>query len=219
VDAAADEARSIKPARKSPNAEEAGGGTADAPMTLNPSPTQPLSHLDSIHHDPDILLLMIKTSKVIDRRTLRFGRMEDILKDVEALDAAQRNGGKIVATGNWTPAQIVWHVNAFIIASMDGFSFRAPLPFRILGKLIKNSALNKPLKPGIKAVGSMKVMMPPADVKWDDAVTSLRKHIGRIAKGEKMRVPSPMFGELAHEEWIQLHCRHAEMHFGFMKAG
>jgi len=163
-------------------------------------------------------MLMSKTRDVAGRRTLRFGRMEDLLKDVEALDAHQRAGGRIVTVGNWTPAQIVWHVNAFIIGSMDGFSFRAPLPFRILGKLIKNGALNKPLKPGIKAVGSMKVMMPPADAKWDDALASMRKHVGRIAKGEKMRVPSPMFGELAHEEWIQLHCRHAEMHFSHMKS-
>jgi hypothetical protein len=162
---------------------------------------------------------MIKTGKVTDRRTLRFGRMEDILKDVETLDAAQRNGGKVTATGNWTPAQIVWHVNAFIIASHDGFPFQAPWFMRVLGKMLKSGALNKPLKPGIKAPKSMSKMMPPADVTWGDAVASLRKQMARHTKGEKMRVPSPMFGDLAHEEWIQLHCRHAEMHFGFMKTG
>jgi len=162
---------------------------------------------------------MTKTSKETDRRTLRFGRMEDLLREVEALDACQRGGGAIVTTGKWTPAQNVWHINAFIVASLDGFPFRAPWWLRLLGKLIKSGALNKPLRSGIKAPKSMHLMMPPAEVKWDDAVASLRKSMARLAKGEKMRVPSPLFGELAHEEWIQLHCRHAEMHFGFMKAG
>jgi len=161
---------------------------------------------------------MIKTRDVAGRRTLRFGRMEDLLKDVEALDAHQRTGGRIVTVGNWTPAQIVWHVNAFIIASHDGFPSSAPWFIRLLGRMIRSRALNKPLKPGIKSPKSMGKMMPPSDAKWDDVVTTLRKQIARQAKGEKMRVPSPMFGDLAHEEWIQLHCRHAEMHFSHMKS-
>ncbi|HWB19451.1 MAG TPA: DUF1569 domain-containing protein [Phycisphaerales bacterium] len=156
---------------------------------------------------------MIKTKSVANRRTLRFGRMTDILKDAESLDA---NGSdKIRSLGNWTPAQVVHHVNLFIVASLDGFNgSRAPLPMRIVGRLIRSSALNKPLKPGFKVPS--KEFEPAADVSWDKALSDLRTLVARINKGERMKHPSPMFGTLAHEEWEQLHCRHAEMHFSFL---
>jgi hypothetical protein len=31
-----------------------------------------------------------------------------------------------------------------------------------------------------------------------------------------MTATSPVLGRLSHEQWVQFHCRHAEMHFSFM---
>ncbi len=58
--------------------------------------------------------------------------------------------------------------------------------------------------------------MPPADVTWEDAVEHLRTIISR-AKDEGMTGRSPVFGQLTHDEWVQMHCRHAELHFSFLR--
>jgi hypothetical protein len=159
----------------------------------------------------------VKTSKVMDRRQLRFGRMEEILRDAQNL--ATNGPEKIRAVGNWTPAQVVYHVAVWVKGSIDGFDFRAPLLMRVIGRMIKSSALNKPLRPGFKIQGKMQTTAPPEHITWEYALSLLKAQIDRIQRGDRMRVPSPMFGELSHEEWIQLHCRHAEMHFSFLHPG
>lgn len=164
---------------------------------------------------------MIKTGTVKDRRTLRFGRVEDILRDVEWLNSRVEAGAKLRASGNWTPAQVVDHVAKTIVYSIDGFprEARAPLPLRLLGRMIRSSVLIKPTKAGIKLKGSMaNALLPAADVTWGQAVTRLGNVIARIKKGERMTAVSPMFGQYAHEEWNQFHCRHAELHLSFVHA-
>ena len=47
--------------------------------------------------------MTVNTRKVEDRRTLRFGRLADVLEDVETLESS----GEVQSAGNWTPAQIV----------------------------------------------------------------------------------------------------------------
>ena len=154
--------------------------------------------------------MTVKTSQVTDRRSLRFGRMADLVADVDSL------GVDVVATGNWNPGQIVDHVTKVIVFSLDGFEVpKAPLPLRLIGSLIKNATLNKPMKPGVKLPGKFSFMLP-GDVAWDDARRRLAEVVARFDGGERMTRPSPIFGELSHEQWIQLHCRHAEMHFSFL---
>lgn len=165
---------------------------------------------------------MIKTSKVTDRRALRFGRMEDILRDAEWLNTEAEAGKTLRASGNWTPAQIVDHIAKTMTYSYDGFppDAKVPLPIRFLAKMMKPSVLNKPMKPGMKLKGRMgELFAPEPNVTWGQAMTRLRTMIGRVSKGERMKAVSPAFGVMAHEEWMQLHCRHAEMHFGFIHAG
>ncbi len=151
---------------------------------------------------------MVDTRKVSERRTVAFSSMKDILNDVSYLDS----GDPPRVTGNWTPAQIVQHVGMLIAFSIDGFPGRAPLPFAILGRLIKKKAMARPVRPGLPTFEFMK---PDDHVSWDEAVDILGRTIARL-DGERMTAKSPMFGRLSHEEWVRLHCRHAEMHFSFM---
>ena len=165
---------------------------------------------------------MIKTKKVTDRRHLRFGRMEDILRDAEWLNTEAEAGKTLRASGNWTPAQIVDHVTRTMSYSLDGFPPDAtlPLPIRFIAKMMKSSVLNKPMKPGVKLKGKLaEIFQPESNVTWGQAMTRLRNLIARVKKGDRMTAVSPAFGAMAHEEWMQLHCRHAEMHFGFIHAG
>jgi len=155
----------------------------------------------------------VRTSRVRDRRALRFARLRELVEDVESF------GGRVRATGNWTPAQIVEHVTKFIECSLDGFPVRdAPLIIRGVAKMMRSSILIKPMKPGIKSPRKFSALLPSPDVTWEQAVARLRKVVHRIdGKGQRMLQRSPLLGFLEHEEWIQLHCRHAEMHFSFMK--
>ena len=153
----------------------------------------------------------VKTSKVTDRRDLRYGRLTELVDDVASFE------GKVRSSGNWTPAQNVDHVARVIECSLDGFTVpNAPLIARGFAKMMRSSILNKPMKAGFSIPGKFKDMKPPPDVSWDDAVARLTSVVARIEKGQKMLHRSPLLGYLEHEEWIQLHCRHAEMHFSFL---
>jgi len=154
---------------------------------------------------------MVNTRQVRERRALSFGSLDDILADVDALD-----GTRLRATGNWTPAQIVQHVTQLMDLSLDGFPASVPVPMRIFGRVFKRVALTRAMFRGIKFPPSLApALEPPEDVAWEDAVDHLRRAVERSAGG-RMTQPSPLFGPLSHEEWVKLHCRHAEMHFGFI---
>ncbi len=152
---------------------------------------------------------MIDTRKVSERRTLSFSSMKDILDDVTYLDS----GDPPRTTGNWTAAQIVQHVGRLIAYSIDGFPGRAPLPLALLGRLVRKKAMARPLRPGLRTFDFLK---PDDHVSWEEAVEFLNRTIARLDR-ERMRKKSPIFGRLSHEEWVRLHCRHAEMHFSFMQ--
>lgn len=154
----------------------------------------------------------VKTKEVKDRRALTFQSLEDTLADAEFLAAHQ----PIRTTGNWTPAQIIGHVAVFIEWSIDGFPFTVPLPLRVLGRVIKGRAQRTTAPPGFKAPPGIMKHVPPADYSLDQAMRHLRGAVLRVQCGKRMEQPSPLFGRLTHEQWVRIHCRHAEMHFSFM---
>lgn len=156
---------------------------------------------------------MIKTKDVTDRRTLHFDSIAELVADIDALgldDDAMR------ASGNWTPAQIVTHVTFLIECSLDGFPMKAPLALRVLGRFMRGGVKDRTIKPGLPLPGALARAMPPSDARWSDAVEALHAVATRIERGDTMTQPSPIFGALTHEEWVGLHCRHAEMHFSFL---
>ena len=159
----------------------------------------------------------VKTGKVSDRRKLSFTSMAEILGDIKTLDAGVGEGKTISATGNWTPAQIIEHVVYFVDGSIDGFEFKAPLIFRIFGKFARSQILNNPMKPGFKLPASMRMVVPSPKSIWPDAISHARKAILRVEAGKYMSKPSPLLGKMAHQDWVKLHCRHAEMHLSFIR--
>lgn len=156
---------------------------------------------------------MVRTRTVSERRTLSFSSMDDILRDVDALDSAATRH----ATGNWSPAEVVQHVAKLIEFSLDGFTFTMPWPIRAFGRLVRGSALRRPMKPGLKFPKSAApALEPDPNIPWEVAVKRLRTAIGRINAGERMTQPSPVLGDMSHEDWVKLHCRHSEMHLSFV---
>lgn len=149
------------------------------------------------------------------RRALSFETLDDLVNDIDSL-AEQ---GDVEALANWTPAQIVEHVSLFIDMSVHGRpDIKAPWLARVLGPRIKGRLLRRPFKPGFNLPSSLKPFEPPDDVTWDEAVAHLRQAINE-AKEKGMAKPSPVFGEMTEDEWRTLHCRHAELHFSFLRPG
>lgn len=146
------------------------------------------------------------------RRTLHFRSLADLLADIETLD----HRGDVRSIGKWTPAQNVEHIARFIDASIDGFTVKAPLLMRIAGRLVKRMVLRRPMSPGFRLPVSMEPFIPPPSTSWDEAVSHLRRGVARAGRS-MMHAKSPAFGRLNHDEWERLHCRHAEMHFSFLK--
>jgi hypothetical protein len=155
---------------------------------------------------------MVKTSAVTDRRELHFSSMQDIQADIEYLDS----GDPPRTSGNWTAGQIVQHVTTLIQLSIDGFpEARLALPLRILGRLMRGRILDNPLRSGLTFPKKFDFLAPTPGISWEEAVAYFSETMARLA-AEKMTAVSPVTGRLSHEQWVQFHCRHAEMHFSFM---
>lgn len=155
---------------------------------------------------------MADTAKIEDRRSLKFSSMQEILDDIEYLDS----GDPPRSTGNWTPAQIVEHVTIVIKCSIDGFpGQKVSLPMRIIGRLMRKRALANPFPAGIKFPKHFEYLEPRRSRSWDEAVDGLRDAYTRLDT-HQMKHRSPILGKLTHDQWVQLHCRHAELHFSFL---
>ena len=87
---------------------------------------------------------------------------------------------------------------------------------RALARLGKERTLRSGIKPGLPVPKKLSGLRPDKDVKWDDALADLRGNIQRIGAGERMTAVSPLFGRMTHEDWVRLHCRHAELHLSFV---
>lgn len=147
------------------------------------------------------------------RRTLKFNTLDDLLNDALALQAKG-----VTTHGKWTAAQVFLHVSAVIQASIEGFTFKMPFPVRIVGRLIRNRSLSKGFPSGIKIPSSAKhAFDPPANISLDEAMRHLIGSVNK-AKQKQMQQVSPIFGALNHDQWVELHCRHAELHFSYLSA-
>ena len=153
----------------------------------------------------------VRTAEVADRRTLQFRSLEDLRTEVDAITIKP-----LRVTGNWSAGQILQHVARLMEFSLDGFPMTAPWPIRMIGRLIRNRMINRPMRPGFRLPARADALLPDPGISLEQGAAALRACLDRIAKGEQMTQPSPIFGRLTHEQWIQLHLRHCEMHLSFI---
>lgn len=155
--------------------------------------------------------MAIDTTKVTDRRQLRFSTIEDILADVERL-----NQGKVKSLGNWSGGQILKHLATVMNGSIDGMPFRAPWLVRVLCRMIKRRVLTKGMSPGFRLSGKAAEAIVPPETGWEEGLAMFREAIRRL-QTESKRAPSPFLGSMTREDWDQLHCRHSELHLSFLR--
>jgi hypothetical protein len=153
----------------------------------------------------------INTTKVEGRRTLHFEGLDDIAADVDRLAEA----GEPRALGNWSSGQVMQHLATAMSYSIDGWPRFVPGFVRVLLRLFwKKRFLTKPMSPGFRLPESATGLVP-APITWDEGLRSIRAALARL-RTEPQRQPSSAVGPLTREEWDQLHCRHSELHLGFL---
>jgi hypothetical protein len=158
---------------------------------------------------------MIDTKHVTDVRTLKFASSDDVLADATRLVEAER-AGTLRRTGNWTLGQTFAHVAAFMDFPYDGYppNLRPPWFVKALGPLLKRRFLYGRLPRGVKIPKVPGGTVGADNVPSDEGFARLKRSWARLDAAPP-NVPNPVFGKLTHEEWKTLHCRHAELHFGF----
>lgn len=149
--------------------------------------------------------------KKAERRTLRFNTLDEILAEGRRIAAPG-----VRHTGNWNAAQTLDHVARPMVYAIDGFPFKAPLPIRIFGRLMKGRILRKGMSPGITPPARIRAAFEAdADLTVETALGTLEEAIARASVDGSMTHASPIFGPLSYAEWVQVQCRHAELHFSF----
>ena len=158
---------------------------------------------------------MLNTKKSA-RRQLRFASLDELLADLDRIEAAEK-AGTLHTTGNWTAGEILTHVAAWIDYGYEGYPVKPP-PFFIrwfLRKMLP-SALKDGLKPGVKIPGVKGGTTGAEKVDTAAGIARLRRSIARLATGEAEKYPSPAFGPLSPSQRIELQLRHAELHLSFL---
>jgi hypothetical protein len=157
---------------------------------------------------------VVDTAKVAGRRRLKFATLDDIVADAERLTASPNT--KML--GNWSLSQNLLHLAIAIDRSIDDTFGLAPWYIRLLGPFIKRRILTKGMSPGFQLPKEFEANYFPAGRTSQEALDGLRKAIGRT-RNERMTGRHPVLGKMTHDEWTQLHLRHAELHLSFASPG
>jgi Protein of unknown function (DUF1569) len=158
---------------------------------------------------------MINTKKVRDRRPLRFGTVDDVLRDAEMLAEAARRG-TLRPTGNWSLGQALAHLATWVNMPFDGYP-EMPSPkwwMRLLRPLIRKRLVNKGFPAGVWIAGVEGGTFGIEPCEVDEGLSRLQLAFGRLAAEVPMQT-SPVFGPMTHDEWTKFHLRHAELHLSF----
>src|SRR4051812_9428367 len=143
------------------------------------------------------------------RRQLRFETIEDALGEADRLAAAEREA-RLDRAGNWALGQTLGHLATWANFAFDGYppEVRAPLPVRLILRLMRGRILKGGMMPGVKVGkvpgGTLGLDALPAD----EGLRRFRAAMERL-RGAAPTAVNPVFGRLTHGQWIQLNLRRA----------
>jgi hypothetical protein len=163
---------------------------------------------------------MSVNTKKVARRTLAFHSLDDISAELDRLEAAHK-AGTLRHSGNWSAGQIFQHCAILMRCALDGFpSARAPALLRWMVALFfkRKAVAGTPPAAGIRPGPEMAYLQPDPDITFDEGLAELRGQLARVAAGERFTRPSPLFGQLTHEQWTGIQCGHCALHLSFLSS-
>lgn len=155
--------------------------------------------------------MAVDSNNTVQRRSLRFEKLDDIEADVEALVLAT----EIRTLGNWSLGQILWHLAKVMNDSIDGTTIQWTAPPPAIPEPIKRRVLSGSLRAGFKLPLEAAKELEPPETSITEGVRVFRAAVSR-QRTETVRQPNPFFGPLTLDEWNLLQLRHAELHLSFV---
>ena len=155
------------------------------------------------------------TSKVQDRRRLRFSTIDDLLADIDRLVAADQVG-KLRRTGNWTAGQAMGHIATWIDYAYQGYPFKVPWLIIVLIRMKKGKYLRDGMPAGVRIPGVESGTYGTEPLSTDEGAARLRQALAKLQRGEPVKYNSPAWGKMTPDERIALNLRHAELHLSFL---
>ncbi len=140
-----------------------------------------------------------------DRRSLDFQSMEQILPEVECLLQGHQT------TGQWTLAQILYHLATAIRLSSSGH-FRRPAGPGVAA-LKQRFFSTRKFRDG--APVPVPALMPPADAELEHQAEALRTAIAGFRDADGPFPDHPILGALTRDDWCTFHCIHAAHHLSY----
>lgn len=152
------------------------------------------------------------------RRPLHFHCLNCITAELDRIEAAH-GAGTLATTGNWTPGENIDHCAKLFEFALDGFPTMAPWFVRTVARLfLRNRATSGRTAPaGFRLPKDAAYMLPRPGIPFEQAMARMRRCLARIAAGERMTRPNPIFGPMAHGEWVRMQCGHCQLHLGFLQ--
>ena len=148
----------------------------------------------------------------MERRDLNLKNLDEVLVEIHRL-----SDGGYDKLGQWDLAQVCHHCASPIEQTIDGYTFRVPLPIRLI--IIVTGAKRKffrrrDIKPGLSAPATT---LPPEGLetaeqikRYEAAVKRLKTHTGDFHA-------HPFFGTMTPDAWEQFHTIHTMHHLRFLR--
>jgi hypothetical protein len=152
---------------------------------------------------------------VTNSRELHFNSLSEIVDEARRLVAGS---AAVRPLGNLTLGQALKHMALTMHAGFDGFGFTIPTEVQAFAKAHKVELFAGHMRPGTKLPPAGEARFIPACCTPQEGLSELEAAVARLQAGAPQQ-EHPYLGELSAPEWVSLHCRHAELHLGFMLGG
>lgn len=159
----------------------------------------------------------IDTGRVSQRRTLHFKTLDEALADATELVEAEE-ARRLARLGNWTLGQNFGHLAAWVNYSFDGVPLKVPWFVKLIMRTMKNRTLYKPSAPGQNIPKVPGGTLGTELLSTEEGYARVSKAYARLKAGSPS-IPHLLFGPMTHDEWINQHLRHAELHLSFFRVG
>jgi hypothetical protein len=160
-----------------------------------------------------------ETRRVTGRRRVCLRTLDELVAEVDWVTAAAA-ADRVRPLGNWSPAQVLWHIGRLVELSFDGFPFRYKRGPRWLIRLFRLLAWRRlialALRPGFKNPPEAATLEPDPRLPLKQAAVYLKLQVARIRNRERMTQACSVEGPYTHEQWVYIHLRHAELHLSFL---
>ena len=152
------------------------------------------------------------------RRSLHFHCLNCVAAELDRIEAAHA-AGTLTTTGNWTPGENIDHCTKLFEFALDGFPSSAPWFVRAVARVFlrKRATSGRTAPAGFRLPKDAAYMLPTPGIPFEQSMARMRKCLARIAAGERMTRPNPLFGSMSHDEWVRMQCGHCQLHLGFLR--